>query len=530
MHGRPRNFKDKLKDLKAAESYKKKVDAIRTGTSLVLECRKAKRYDAAVLEASSKLLKVVPEIYTLWNHRREALEEVLEAGGQAAATACAVELALTQACLMENPKSYSSWHHRKWVVVAGDCDLDTELALIARTPRNFHAWSYRQFVVQRIGRPLGLELEYSEQLIGQDFSNYSAWHYRTILLPKLHCTSAGASSSSGSAACDSGGTTGPQQGRQLVDGQDGLGRAPPSGVQTQREQPPQDKQQQAQQQQAQQQAQRRQQHQFSGSATQQQPLPLEVLDEEYDMVHQAFATDSQDQSPWMYYRWLVGNSLSHLEAARQADVAAQPLSAAAAAPSHTTATATTSSTTSSTTDHASRSHPGSDQPPAHATTHGCPSLDELSLTDDLNPAPASPASTPTTQYAAGGSVGGSSGSSAALPPPAAAAARAAAAAAGSDEAGVRAVLRGVLAREVGRFEEDHLSVEPDAKWPLLTVARLKEAQARHGLCDEAAEVVMAQVKDIYLRLCELDPLRRGFYTDAAAGKAYVVVSAIGSGA
>lgn len=55
-------------------------------------------------------------------------------------------------------------------------------------------------------------------------------------------------------------------------------------------------------------------------------------------------------------------------------------------------------------------------------------------------------------------------------------------------------------------------------------------QARHGLCDEAAEVVMAQVKDIYLRLCELDPLRRGFYTDAAAGKAYVVVSAIGSGA
>jgi hypothetical protein len=29
---------------------------------------------------------------------------------------------------------------------------------------------------------------------------------------------------------------------------------------------------------------------------------LQVLDEEYDMVHQAFATDSKDQSPWMYYR------------------------------------------------------------------------------------------------------------------------------------------------------------------------------------------------------------------------------------
>mgnify|MGYP001810991583 CR=1 FL=1 len=32
---------------------------------------------------------------------------------------------------------------------------------------------------------------------------------------------------------------------------------------------------------------------------------------------QAFATDSADQSPWMYYRWLLGNSLAHLEAAKQ---------------------------------------------------------------------------------------------------------------------------------------------------------------------------------------------------------------------
>lgn len=36
----------------------------------------------------------------------------------------------------------------------------------------------------------------------------------------------------------------------------------------------------------------------------------------------------------------------------------------------------------------------------------------------------------------------------------------------------------VLAREMGRLQEDHLAAEPDARWPLLTLARLKEAQAR----------------------------------------------------
>jgi hypothetical protein len=36
---------------------------------------------------------------------------------------------------------------------------------------------------------------------------------------------------------------------------------------------------------------------------------------------QAFATDSGDESPWIYYRWLLGNSLAHLRQA-QDDAAA----------------------------------------------------------------------------------------------------------------------------------------------------------------------------------------------------------------
>jgi len=39
-----------------------KVDAIRNGTGLVLQCRKQQRFDPMVMDASSKLLKVVPEV------------------------------------------------------------------------------------------------------------------------------------------------------------------------------------------------------------------------------------------------------------------------------------------------------------------------------------------------------------------------------------------------------------------------------------------------------------------------------------
>ena len=122
------------------------MDAIRQGNALVLECRRQLRSDQAALDASAKLLKVVPEvrrpgravlwqaatrprctllhaqlppppppprklraaepnlagpahvaqIYTIWNYRRELLGPAFKAGGEQAAAAASAELALTQ--------------------------------------------------------------------------------------------------------------------------------------------------------------------------------------------------------------------------------------------------------------------------------------------------------------------------------------------------------------------------------------------------------------------------------------------------
>uniref|UniRef100_A0A383VPP4 Geranylgeranyl transferase type-2 subunit alpha n=1 Tax=Tetradesmus obliquus TaxID=3088 RepID=A0A383VPP4_TETOB len=415
MHGRPREYKNKLKDPKAAEAYTKKAPAIKQGTTLVLECRRQHRYDQAALTASEKMLKVVPEIYTIWNYRREALQPIFAAGGEAAAAACAAELALTQACLQENPKSYSTWHHRKWVVAQGLADLAKELKLVgsalALDGRNFHAWNYRQFVVKLMGVHAEEELSYTSSLIAADFSNYSAWHYRTMLLPRLYNEDIATVSfdelmataseqkqqqqaSSTTAASDSAAADDSSQQAAAV-----ALRA--TGC-------------------------------FTGTASQSRPIPLHVLEQEYEMVHQAFATDSADQSPWIYYRWLLGNSLAHLSQAQQ-----------------------------------QQQQQGGQQ----QQQGGEQQLEEA-----------------------------------------------------------RVVLGEVLAREVSRFAE-HLAVDPDAKWPLLMTARLKEAQARLGLAEGLgldSSDLQQQVQELYVRLQQLDPLRAGYYADAAAGKAFVVVQALGT--
>lgn len=49
-----------------------------------------------------------------------------------------------------------------------------------------HAWRYRYFLVERMDRSDEEELQYCQALIAADRSNFSAWHYRSVLLPRVH--------------------------------------------------------------------------------------------------------------------------------------------------------------------------------------------------------------------------------------------------------------------------------------------------------------------------------------------------------
>ncbi|KAJ8280006.1 hypothetical protein COCON_G00070720 [Conger conger] len=100
-------------------------------------------------------------------------------------------------------------------------------------------------VVKLSGVPVDQELQFTDRLIGSNFSNYSSWHYRSTLLPLLH----------------------PQP----------PPRDPPSTS------PP-------------------------SPNTHSHRVCEEQLLKEYELVQNAFFTDPNDQSAWFYYRWLLGRA------------------------------------------------------------------------------------------------------------------------------------------------------------------------------------------------------------------------------
>ncbi|CAB3980814.1 Geranylgeranyl transferase type-2 subunit alpha [Paramuricea clavata] len=192
MHGRLKVRTTAEQAEAKRKERQKKLEIYLKVTNKVNAKRKNGELDEEALNLTGQLLIVNPDFYSLWNYRREVLQHFKnERETTQLKEFCVKELSFLESCLPVNPKSYSIWHHRSWIMLfMPEPDWKKELHLcnvyLSYDERNFHCWDYRRFVAKHAQVSAKEEFEFTSNKIKENFSNYSSWHYRSKLLPKIY--------------------------------------------------------------------------------------------------------------------------------------------------------------------------------------------------------------------------------------------------------------------------------------------------------------------------------------------------------
>ncbi|CDS12694.1 hypothetical protein LRAMOSA04880 [Lichtheimia ramosa] len=253
VHGRKR---ENVSEEALLARREREAGKIKAYNELVEQCRSQFEqgiYTPETLSLTTRILQHNPDYYTIWNKRRVILQRgFLESGESLSEEAIAKnrsiyvdDLQFFMQLIRINPKSYWLWNHRRWCLESmPNPDWMAELGLVekllAMDARNFHGWDYRRYVVEKlrqeakdeeqVAKLTQGEFDFTTRKIKQSFSNYSAWHQRTRLLPETVASMS------------------PEEKNQ-------------------------------------------------------------VAKHELELIEAAIYTDPDDQSAWLYYRWVVGRAL-----------------------------------------------------------------------------------------------------------------------------------------------------------------------------------------------------------------------------
>ncbi|KAI0737062.1 rab-protein geranylgeranyltransferase, partial [Irpex lacteus] len=175
-------------------------------TDDILARVKEEDYSREAFDLTTRMLRINPEFYTVWNYRKTILlKEIFpKSTPQQINEALGEDLDMTTAFLKQHPKIYAIWNHRRWClerVPDGPTESDPngwrmanwkkELYVVEKMldvdARNFHAWNYRRYVLASmpVRRSEQSELDYTTRKIEANFSNFSAWHQRSKVLSSL---------------------------------------------------------------------------------------------------------------------------------------------------------------------------------------------------------------------------------------------------------------------------------------------------------------------------------------------------------
>ncbi|KAL8657917.1 MAG: hypothetical protein Q9226_001442 [Calogaya cf. arnoldii] len=220
-HGVPRTSGPKAtgqgreKELQKIQEYRALVDTVNTKIH-------QRQYTNDVLGMTTRLLETNPEYYTIWNYRRLLLRSFFEnatpstSGTEDSSNKYSTvqqyitdDLAFLLPLLRKFPKCYWIWNYRLWLLAEATRLLPSpivyqlwqkELGLVGKMltldSRNFHGWGYRRQVVsalEQLSVAMGStttsmtedEFAYTTKMIESNLSNFSAWHRRSRLIPRL---------------------------------------------------------------------------------------------------------------------------------------------------------------------------------------------------------------------------------------------------------------------------------------------------------------------------------------------------------
>lgn len=169
----------------------------------VFKGREENIYSIDQLNLVTDLLMLNPEFYTIWNIRREILSKLFESGLLDKSKALNDDLKFVMVLFKRYPKCYWIYNHRLWVLKAlGDkADWEFELGVVSKVlsvdQRNFHAWQLRRVITTNIESTtknnikqmllINLnEFQFTTSKVNNNISNFSAWHNRSKLIPRIY--------------------------------------------------------------------------------------------------------------------------------------------------------------------------------------------------------------------------------------------------------------------------------------------------------------------------------------------------------
>jgi geranylgeranyl transferase type-2 subunit alpha len=202
--------KSDVKELTEEEKAKnelqlKKLKAIQ---DQILKIKAKNTYDQKSMDFLLKSSILMPDYPTLWTIRKILMEKYLPTlKDDEAMEYLQKEIKSILPIMMKNPKSYLLWYHRIWCLVKCieiEIKKGTELEksvlideiglcnkFFLKDDRNFHCWNYRVKILSLISiyyqntfqKFVEDELKFTIEKVTMNFSNFSAWLYRSKLIP-----------------------------------------------------------------------------------------------------------------------------------------------------------------------------------------------------------------------------------------------------------------------------------------------------------------------------------------------------------